>query len=137
MHLWQFEHQQHLLLAHLTGSSRSWWSRSHLSVSTTSSGGLIYILPVCKYLTVLRLLSLRPLIVFNACFLPLIYFFYPETKNLSLEQIDELFTGEKVLLHWKGSMSASEMPNEDLRAKFGEKMDVQHVDHGTLSKASL
>jgi sugar porter (SP) family MFS transporter len=37
--------------------------------------------------------------VFNACFLPLIYFFYPETRNLSLEEIDMLFTGPKVALH--------------------------------------
>ncbi|KIR57902.1 hypothetical protein I312_105558 [Cryptococcus bacillisporus CA1280] len=35
--------------------------------------------------------------VFNACFIPLIYFCYPETAKLSLEQIDLLFTGEKVL----------------------------------------
>jgi len=37
--------------------------------------------------------------VFNAAFVPLIYFFYPETANLSLEQIDYLFTGDKVALH--------------------------------------
>lgn len=36
--------------------------------------------------------------VFNACFVPMIYFFYPETANLSLEQIDLLFTGDKVLM---------------------------------------
>ncbi|KAF1989914.1 general substrate transporter [Aulographum hederae CBS 113979] len=42
--------------------------------------------------------------VFNACFLPLIYFFYPETRNLTLEQIDKLFTGDKVQLHWHPSM---------------------------------
>jgi len=42
--------------------------------------------------------------VFNFCFLPLIWFFYPEVRNLSLEQIDKLFTGEKVLLHWQPSM---------------------------------
>ncbi|RYP25579.1 hypothetical protein DL768_011456 [Monosporascus sp. mg162] len=42
--------------------------------------------------------------VFNAFFLPLIYFFYPETRNLSLEQIDKLFEGEKVMLHWTPSM---------------------------------
>tara|TARA_R110002033_G_scaffold138529_1_gene177537 strand:+ start:224 stop:550 length:327 start_codon:yes stop_codon:yes gene_type:complete len=75
--------------------------------------------------------------VFNACFLPLIYFFYPETKNLSLEQIDELFTGEKVLLHWKGSMNASELPKDDLRENFSEKTDVQHVDGKDVSKDSL
>ncbi|KAE9972534.1 hypothetical protein BLS_003979 [Venturia inaequalis] len=42
--------------------------------------------------------------VFNAAFLPLIYFLYPETQNLTLEQIDKLFTGEKVKLHWSPSM---------------------------------
>lgn len=42
--------------------------------------------------------------VFNAFFLPLIYFYYPETRGLSLEHIDKLFTGGKVELHWKASM---------------------------------
>jgi len=36
--------------------------------------------------------------IFNACFVPLIYFFYPETANLELEDVDLLFNGEKVLL---------------------------------------
>lgn len=45
-----------------------------------------------------------PRVVFNAAFLPLIYFLYPETQNLTLEQIDKLFTGEKVKLHWSPSM---------------------------------
>jgi hypothetical protein len=44
--------------------------------------------------------------VFNFCFIPLIYFFYPETQNLSLEQIDKLFTGDKVMLHWTQSMGS-------------------------------
>lgn len=43
-------------------------------------------------------------LVFNFCFLPLIYFFYPETQNLTLEQIDKLFTGDKVMLRWTPSM---------------------------------
>lgn len=41
--------------------------------------------------------------VFNAFFIPLIYFFYPETRGLSLENIDRLFTGGKVSIHWKES----------------------------------
>jgi hypothetical protein len=44
--------------------------------------------------------------VFNFLFVPLVYFFYPETQNLSLEQIDKLFTGEKVMLHWTSSMGS-------------------------------
>ena len=42
--------------------------------------------------------------IFNFFFIPLIYFFYPETRKLSLEQIDKLFTGEKITLHWRASM---------------------------------
>lgn len=34
--------------------------------------------------------------VINASFLPPIYFFYPETKGLSLEAVDELFMGRAV-----------------------------------------
>ncbi|KAL2159339.1 hypothetical protein VTH06DRAFT_2342 [Thermothelomyces fergusii] len=44
--------------------------------------------------------------VFNFAFVPLVYFFYPETRNLSLEQIDRLFTGDKVMLHWTPSMGS-------------------------------
>jgi len=66
--------------------------------------------------------------VFNACFLPLIYFCYPETQNLSLEQIDKLFTGDKVLLHWKSSMDDSEVSQSDLVTTFAEKQEVKHVD---------
>lgn len=44
--------------------------------------------------------------VFNFAFIPVIYFLYPETRNLSLEQIDRLFTGEKVMLHWTPSMGS-------------------------------
>lgn len=42
--------------------------------------------------------------VFNACFIPLIWFFYPETSRMTLEQIDYLFTGDKVLLHMPADM---------------------------------
>ncbi|ETS79304.1 hypothetical protein PFICI_09157 [Pestalotiopsis fici W106-1] len=60
--------------------------------------------------------------IFNFCFLPLIYFFYPETRNLSLEQIDKLFTGEKVLLHWQPSMGEVGTGNT------GSKRAVEQVE---------
>jgi hypothetical protein len=66
--------------------------------------------------------------VFNAFFIPLIYFFYPETQNLSLEQIDKLFTGDKVLLHWKAWMGTTEVSHDDLAGTFAEKTDVKHID---------
>lgn len=36
--------------------------------------------------------------------MPLVWHFYLETQNLSLEQVDRLFAGDKVLLHWRASM---------------------------------
>lgn len=50
----------------------------------------------------------------------MIYFFYPETQNLTLEQIDKLFTGDKVMLHWTPSM--------------GEIGDVGEVKNGVVEQ---
>lgn len=44
----------------------------------------------------------------NLSFVPIVYFFYPETRNLSLEQVDLLFVGKKVQLHWHVSMGSPE-----------------------------
>ena len=63
--------------------------------------------------------------IFNACFIPLTWFFYPETRNLSLEQIDHLFTGEKVLLHWKDSMGERQ---GSFAVEADAKGEMQHVD---------
>ncbi|KAE8358943.1 hypothetical protein BDV27DRAFT_168961 [Aspergillus caelatus] len=68
--------------------------------------------------------------VFNFCFIPLIYFFYPETRNLTLEQIDHLFTGEKVKLHWHASMGVA----GDAERRVGEKdAELAGVQHNTDS----
>ncbi|KAI1737233.1 hexose carrier protein [Xylaria scruposa] len=58
--------------------------------------------------------------VFNALFLPLIYFFYPETRNLSLEQIDKLFEGEKIKLHWNPDVV--EVEGATLRKSFSKRL---------------
>lgn len=111
-----------LSLRHRTGSSHSLWLRSLPLVSKTSSGALISISAVSIYLILERRESrcmLTPFSVLNLLFLPLIYFFYPETRNLSLEQVDRLFTGAKITLHWTPSM--------------GEVGDVAHRAHLTKS----
>ncbi|OJI98331.1 hypothetical protein ASPVEDRAFT_147571 [Aspergillus versicolor CBS 583.65] len=63
--------------------------------------------------------------IFNFCFLPIIFFLYPETRNLTLEQIDRLFTGEKVRLHWDASMGVAGDTEHRLQEKDAE---VQHVE---------
>lgn len=67
----------------------------------------------------------------NLLFLPLIYFFYPETMDLSLEQVDLLFTGPKVLLHWKPSMgerhgSFAVAAVEEVYKEKSSGINVQH-----------
>jgi hypothetical protein len=70
--------------------------------------------------------------IFNACFVPLIYFFYPETRLLSLEQIDKLFTGSKVLLHWDHSMG---VPGEASEKSSGS--ETGKVVHDEKSEAEV
>lgn len=72
--------------------------------------------------------------VFNFCFIPLIYFFYPETRNLSLEHIDRLFTGEKILLHLPQSMLADA---EDAVAPGTDNSDGKDVDLREVENVKL
>ncbi|KAJ5437888.1 uncharacterized protein N7458_008886 [Penicillium daleae] len=67
--------------------------------------------------------------IFNFCFLPLIYLFYPEARNLTLEQIDHLFTGEKVKLYWHPSMGmAGDVDAWIAQGKDLESVNAQHVE---------
>lgn len=69
----------------------------------------------------------------NLLFIPIIWFFYPETRNLSLEQIDLLFTGEKVLLHWDASMGdlrgslAKEAPSRVLQVSIEDDKSIDNA----------
>ncbi|KAL5351307.1 hypothetical protein ACLOAV_003161 [Pseudogymnoascus australis] len=69
----------------------------------------------------------------NLLFIPIIWFFYPETRNLSLEQIDLLFTGEKVLLHWDASMGdlrgslAKEAPSRVLQVSIEDEKSIDNA----------
>lgn len=63
--------------------------------------------------------------VFNFLFLPLIYFYYPETRNLSLEHIDQLFTGDKVRMRLN--------PDDiEILEPTGEKEDTMQVEKVSL-----
>lgn len=65
--------------------------------------------------------------IFNFLFIPLIYFAYPETQWLSLEQIDKLFTGEKILMRWDPKLGVpGEAPQKRDEEKFmhGEEVEV-------------
>jgi hypothetical protein len=59
--------------------------------------------------------------VLNALWVPIIYFFFPETKGLELEDVDQLFSGE--------------VSRGDLLEKAGDEeraekaMDVEQMEH--------
>lgn len=64
--------------------------------------------------------------IFNFAFIPMFYFFYPETRLLSLEQIDKLFTGEKIMLHWDHSMGVpGEVSGKNVE---GESAGFEHEE---------
>lgn len=73
--------------------------------------------------------------VFNFFFIPLIYFFYPETQWLSLEQIDKLFTGDKIMLHWDPKMGVPGEAPEKLGTE-GETGAVEHSEELAGEKKS-
>lgn len=64
------------------------------------------------------------ILVFNFCFIPIVYIFYPEPRNLTLEQVDLLFTGPKVKLHWDASMGQA----GDVDRRLEKDPEVQHVE---------
>jgi hypothetical protein len=68
--------------------------------------------------------------VFNACFIPTYILLPSGDTNLTLEQIDKLFNGDKILLKWKPSMGRAGSPgsNVDEKVKENEVGDVRHIE---------
>ncbi|KAI0933438.1 hypothetical protein AcV5_005585 [Taiwanofungus camphoratus] len=62
--------------------------------------------------------------IFNVVFVPIIYFFYPETKGKSLEQIDLLFSGPRVLI---------DISQKDLLELQGHQIEIAAQEHGAES----
>lgn len=56
----------------------------------------------------------------NVAFIPIIYFLYPETKGKSLEQIDLLFSGEKILM---------DLPTDELARMQDQGIASALADH--------
>lgn len=72
--------------------------------------------------------------IFNFCFIPMIYFLYPETQWLSLEQIDKLFTGGKVMLKWYNKMGIPGEAPTDLKIAERESGMVEHSEEPVETK---
>lgn len=80
--------------------------------------------------------------VVNACFLPVIWIFYPETANRSLEEIDIIFAKgyvEKMsyvkAAHEMPFLSDEEVEREALRYGLIETVERVHHHHGADAEA--
>ncbi|GAO48299.1 general substrate transporter [Saitoella complicata NRRL Y-17804] len=72
--------------------------------------------------------------VFNACFVPLIYFFYPETAGKSLEELDLLFVTDRegAFAGRFGNQQGSGRSSDDFDMK---NMGVERIEAGEKSSS--
>jgi hypothetical protein len=75
--------------------------------------------------------------VLNASFVPLLYFFYPDTSRKSLEEIDEIFMGKKVGFSSGTSQVVGEkgvVDEENTSEKSSTSGGVAHVEGAGVLK---
>lgn len=88
--------------------------------------------------TIIGQLQWRAYLIFmatNLVFVPTIWWFYPETTNLTLEEIDYLFLEQNVVKHskevWKKGLTAEERRRmRELGVEEGGASVTQKGQHG-------
>jgi sugar porter (SP) family MFS transporter len=86
--------------------------------------------------------------IFNFCFVPIIYFFYPETANRSLEDIDRFFIeNDRLLVNGNASATSAKRPvryielEQDMMTRnlsiSQGKADTVHMESVDGSKAAV
>jgi MFS family permease len=75
--------------------------------------------------------------ILNASFVPLTYFFYPETAGRSLEDIEDYFRGNPSLLVWKDKEATrSKRPEKYSQKEQDEVRRASSVDPGVFRRSS-
>lgn len=68
----------------------------------------------------------------NASFVPLVYFFYPETRGLSLEKIDQIFEGDR----GHGLSGFTQGVRESVKISSESHKGMQHPEGLTANSGS-
>lgn len=75
--------------------------------------------------------------VFNAAFVPMVYFLYPETAGRSLEDIDDYYRGNPPLLVWRDKEAKrSGRPEKYTQKELEEVRRNSSVDPAVLRRGS-
>lgn len=79
--------------------------------------------------------------VFNAAFVPIVYFFYPETAARSLEDLDRYFAQNKNILVFRDKVATSSKRPEDRieheRTEYRRHSSVRSVEVSEAAKRHL